>query len=137
MASIGFFPNVQAASPTTVMMDFTCQSVGTTTGAIPAANITAGRSIKALTGSYAATGVYTFTLPYGSAFPAGYLFKAQAYAIGPAVFLAQVDSVTYANGQMTITVKCYNPTTGAAVAPLSTAGILIGVSIAAGNNTGG
>lgn len=136
MASIGFFPNAQASAPTTVMLDFTCQSVGTSTGAIPAANIAAGRSIKSLTGSYAATGVYTFTLPYGSAFPTGSIYRALAYAIGSSVFKPQVDSIANVNGQMVITVKCYD-STGSAVAPPSTAGVLIGVSIAASNNTGG
>lgn len=135
MASLGFSPNVKSCQADTVLLDFSCQSVGTSTGAIAAANILAGRSIKALTGTYAATGVYTFVLPYGSAFPTANVFVGHATARGAAVFHPQVDTITSASGQMTVVVKCYDMA-GSAVAPASTAGNIIDVSIVASNNTG-
>lgn len=132
-----FIPRTLGAND--IVMCGSIQTVGTSAGAVPAANILVERGMGRLSVVYAATGVYTFTLPPGCKFPRhawSILVSPQAATLATDWFeTIVIGNDTLDTTNPTFVVQCHR--NGTANAPTNTAGNRINFWIIAGNTTGG
>lgn len=114
------------------------QTVGTTTGLVPTANIRVPRGLGKMTVTYSATGVYLFTLPAGLSFPKhawNINVSSQCATLATDYFeVIVLGEDTLNTSTPTFTVQCKRA--GSAQAPAATAGNRINFTITAGNTTG-